>query len=83
MEEKPTWLEIHYESGKVAVMEWDEYDHFIGVLENTPLDEHEIVSIIEVEAWISPCTGEVDTSEAPSWVKVWWSRDKNYLEGMR
>lgn len=69
MEEKPTWLEIHYKSGKVAVMEWDEYDHFIGVLENTPLDEHEIEDIVEVEA----------VGVASKLIKIWWSREQ--IEG--
>ena len=81
MEENPTWLEIHYECGKVAVMEWDEYDHFIGVLENTPLDEHEITEIIEVgessgsglpiESQIRSF-GELRTGVEVK--KIWWSR---------
>ncbi len=69
MEEKPTWLEIHYKGGKVAVMEWDEYDHFIGVLENTPLDEHQIEDIVEVEA----------VGVASKLIKIWWSREQ--IEG--
>lgn len=76
-----TWLEIHYECGKVAEMEWDEYDHFLQVLENTPLDEHEIVDIIEVgnrsgsslpiESQIRSY-GELRTGVEVK--KIWWSR---------
>lgn len=57
-----SWLEIEYKCGKIGIMEWDEYDHFIIVLNNTPLDEHEIVEIVERH--------ETEV------IKVWWNRQQ-------
>jgi len=77
-----TWLEIHYECGKVAEMEWDEYDHFIGILESTPLDEHEISEIIEVKSGAGsglPIESQIRSygklRDRVEVIKIWWSRE--------
>ena len=79
--EEATYLEIRYKGGKTAIMEWDEYDHFIGVLENTPLDEHEIIEIVEILQHAG--SGLPIESQKRSWskpcVKIWWSRKQ--IEG--